>query len=189
MKINQEPPDVEQQPTTQSKWIPVKDLSNYYANHKPIGRKYPAQSQLDFENLYIDDSRDEVSDSESEAGENKEAAKLAIKSTVQSTRKTQAKAEAKADLILQVDTNNSDEENWKNKMKKQESIEEGQKKDLQSKDPGGEKYKSCDTCTWARVKCVAGKKSNKNGDKICLQCEKHGRQCHFSIKGQRPGKP
>ncbi|KAH0341275.1 hypothetical protein KCU81_g6369, partial [Aureobasidium melanogenum] len=188
MKIHQEPPDVEQQPTTESKWIPIEDLPNYYANHKPVGRKYPAQTQLDFENLYIDDSRDEILDSESEAGENEEAAKLAIKSTVQSTRKTGAKVKAKADLI-QMDTSNSDEENCKNKTKKRESIEEAKKKDLQSNDPNGQKYKSCDTCTWARVRCVAGKKLNKNGDTICLQCEKHARQCHFSIKGQRPEKP
>ncbi|KAG9588426.1 hypothetical protein KCU77_g2411, partial [Aureobasidium melanogenum] len=191
MKITQEPPDVEQQPTTESKWIPVEDLSNYYANHKPIGRKYPARSQLqlDFENLYIDDSRNEIPDSESEADENKEAAKLAMDPTVQSTRKTQAKVEAKADLIFQVVTSKSTKEKHKNKMKEEESIEDDEKKDIQCKDADGEKYKSCDTCTWARVKCVAGKKSNKDGDKICLQCEKHGRQCHFSIKGQRPGKP
>ncbi|KAH0350559.1 hypothetical protein KCU83_g4803, partial [Aureobasidium melanogenum] len=189
MKITQEPPDVEQQPTTESKWVPVEDLSNYYANHNPIGRKYPAQSQLDFENLYIDDSRDEIPDSESEAGENKEAAKLAMNPTVQSTRKTQAKVEAKADLISQVVTSKSTKEKRKNKMKEEESIEDDEKKDIQRKDLDGEKYKSCDTCTWARVKCVPGKKSNMDGDKICLQCQKRGRQCHFSIKGQRSGKP
>ncbi|KAG9630603.1 hypothetical protein KCU95_g16250, partial [Aureobasidium melanogenum] len=190
MKIIQEPPDVEQRPTTESKWIPVEDLPNYYANHKPIGRKYPAQSQLDFENLYIDDSRNEISDSESEADENKEAAKLAINPTVQSTRKTKAKVEAKADLIFQVVTSKSTKGKCKNKMKEEESIEEDEKKkDTQGKNSDREKYKSCDTCTWARVRCVAGKKSNKDGDKICLQCEKHDRQCHFSIKGQRPGKP
>ncbi|KAG9565502.1 hypothetical protein KCU71_g5270, partial [Aureobasidium melanogenum] len=189
MKITQEPPDVEQQPTTEPKWIPVEDLSSYYANHKPIGRKYPAQSQLDFENLYIEDSRDEIQDSESEVDENKEAAKLATNSTVQSTRKTQAKVEAKADLISQVVTSKSTKEKCKNKMKEEESIEDDEKKDFQCKDPDGEKYKSCDTCTWAKVKCVPGKKSNMDGDKICLQCEKRDRQCHFSTKGQRPGKP
>lgn len=189
MKINQKSPDVEQQPTTESKWIPVEDLSNYYAHHKPIGRKYPAQSQHDFENFHIDDSRDEVSDSESKTGENKETAKLAIKSTTQSTRNTRTMVEAKTDLIPQVVTSNSNEKICK-KMKEEESMEaDEKKKDTRGMDPDGEKYKSCDTCTWARVKCVAGKKSNKDGDKICLQCEKHSRQCHFSIKGQRPEKP
>lgn len=195
MKIEQEPSDVEQRPTTEPKWISVEDLPNYYANHKPIGRKYPAQPQLDFESLYIDSSRDEVSDSESEAGESKDAAKLATKSAVKLMREARAKVESKVDLISQVVTSKPPKET--SKMKQEESSgdeEESSEEDEEMKDPqvktsNEERYKSCDTCTWARVKCVPGKKSNKHGDKICLQCEKHGRQCHFSIRGQRPVKP
>lgn len=111
------------------------------------------------------------------------------------TLKIRAKVEAKADLISQAVTSKSTKK--KSKMKKEESSEDENERseedekmgEPQVKDTIEERYKSCDTCTWARVKCVPGKKSNKDGDKICLQCEKHGRQCHFSVKGQRPVKP
>ena len=187
MEIDYDLSDFEQPSSTEPKWIPVEDLQDYYANSVPVGRKYPGQTQYDFDNLYIDGSFDEIQDNESEAGENKEAgdnketAKLATKRTIKSTRMISVEIETKADLIVQAATGSEDEE---------ESSEEGEKKnEPQTKDHDGAKYKSCDTCTWARVKCVPGKNSNKDEDLICLQCEKHGRQCHFSMKGQRPAKP
>ncbi|KAK6003325.1 hypothetical protein QM012_001170 [Aureobasidium pullulans] len=195
MDNNQESPVAEQPPTTEAKWIPVEDLAEYYANHKSIGRKHPAQPQLDFDNLYIDNSRHEIQDSESEADENKEATKLAKKPSLKLMRTPRVKVEAKAEPIAQPVTSKSTKEKGKSKLKEgssedeEESSEEDKKEEPMAKNCDEEKYKSCNTCTWARVKCVAGKKLNKDGGRICLQCEKHGRQCHFSIKGQRPGKP
>jgi hypothetical protein len=195
---DQEPFDVEQPITTEPKWIPVEELAHYYATHKPIGRKHPIQPQLDFDNLYIDDSRDEVQDSESEAGDIKQITKRTRKPFGKSTAKSRSKIEVKADSVVQSTASSSTKikSKSKSKMEKEESSEEyeeessAEEKGLehQAKGPDGEKYKSCDTCTWARVRCVPGKKINNDGDTICVKCEERGRNCHFSIKGQRPEK-
>lgn len=179
--------NVEQPTTAEPKWIPVEELGDYYANHKPIGRKYPVQSQLEFDDLYIDDSRDDLQNSESEISDNKQAANPAKSSSGKSIR---SKIETKADSVVQSTLSKSIKGKGKSKMSKGgyskedegENSEEDEKKEKgQTEDPNAERYKSCDTCTWARVKCVL-----KEGDKICLECQKHGRKCHFSIKGQRP---
>ncbi|CAD0101036.1 unnamed protein product [Aureobasidium mustum] len=186
MENDHKPSAVEQLSTTEPKWIPVEDLAKYYTDRKTPGRKYPEQPQLDFETLYIDNSFDEIQESESklgdnkEAGENQEAAKLAKESTIKSPYMTEAEIEAKANLIIQAATGSEDEE--------ESSEEDEEKQEPQTKKSNGAKYKSCDECTWARVKCVLGRTSNKDGSKICLECEERGRRCHFSVKGQRPAK-
>lgn len=186
-EINHEPSAFKQPAAAEPKWIDVEDLQDYYANSAPLGRKHPAQTQYDFENLYIDGSFDEIQNNESEpgeskeAGDNKEAAKLTKEPTIKSRGMTEAEIEAKADLIIQAATGSEDEE--------ESSEEDEEKQEPRIKKSNGRKYRSCDTCTWAKVKCVPGKMSNKDGDKMCLECEERGRRCHFSIKGERPAKP
>jgi hypothetical protein len=197
INVDQKTSDVEQPITTEPKWIPVEELAHYYTTQKPIGRKYPVQPQLDFDNLYIDDSRDEVQDSDAETGDIKQITKRTKKSSGKSTAKSRSKIEVKADSVVQSTASSSTKTKSKIKMEKEESSEEYEEEssaedemrsEQRAKGPDGEKYKSCDTCTWARVRCVPGKKTNNDGDKICLKCEERGRDCHFSIKGQRPAK-
>jgi hypothetical protein len=203
--IDQETSDVEEPTTTEPKWIPVEELAHYYATHKPIGRKYPVQPQIDFDNLYIDDSRVEVQDSESEAVEIKQTTKRTKKRFGKSTAKSRSKVQVKADSVVQSSTSKSTKTKGKSKIEEEQSSEESEEEisdeyeeessagdemrlEQQAKGSDGEKYKSCDTCTWARVRCVPGKRTNDDGDKICVKCEQRGRDCHFSIKGQRPAK-
>jgi hypothetical protein len=194
---DQEAPSVEQPSTTEPKWIPVEELADYYAKHKPIGRKYPVRPQLDFDNLYIDESRDDAVDSDMEFETSKKAVKPGRKSVGKSTAKSRSKVEVIADSVVQSTATTPTKGNGKSKMSKEGSIEEVEEssakeettEDHQVKEYNTEKYKSCDTCTWARVRCVPGKKTNNDGDKICLKCEERGRECHFSIEGQRPAKP
>jgi hypothetical protein len=194
---DQETSGAEYTSATEPRWIPVEERADYYANHKPIGRKYPVQSQLDFDDLYVDDSLDAFVDSDMKVGDNKKAAKLTRKSVGKSMAKSRSKIDVKADSVVQSTATTPTKGNGKSKMSEEGNIEdveessaeEESKEDRQAKDLNGEKYKSCDTCTWARVRCVPGKKTNDDGDKICLKCEERGRDCHFSIKGQRPAKP
>ncbi|KAH0290476.1 hypothetical protein M436DRAFT_62742 [Aureobasidium namibiae CBS 147.97] len=190
MKSDHETSNIEQSNTTEPKWIPVGELGDYYAKHKPIGRRYPVQSQLDFDNLYIDESRDEIQDSESETSNNKQGAKPTRKPTGKSTATSGPITDAKSASVLQWISSRSTKGKDKSKMSNgkyseedgEESSEEDEKQEEdQAEDPNTERYKSCDTCFWARVKCVV-----KEGDKRCQECEKRGRNCHFSIKGQRP---
>jgi len=190
MDSDHETPNIEQSTTTEPKWIPVEELGDYYAKHKPIGRRYPVQSQLDFDNLYIDESQDQIQDSESETSNNKQVAKPTRKPTGKSTAIFGPITDAKSASVLQWLSSRSTKGKGKSKMSKgqnsdgdeEESSEEDEKKEEdQAEDLNAEKYKSCDTCFWARVKCVV-----KEGDKECQECEKRGRNCHFSIKGQRP---
>jgi hypothetical protein len=183
--------------TTEPRWIPVEELADYYAKHKPIGRKYPVQPQLDFDDLYVDDSLDAFVDGDVKVGDNKKAAKLRRKSVGKLTAKSGSKVEVKADSVVQSTATTPTKGKGKSTMSEEGNIEEVDEssaeeetpEDHQVKDHNGEKYKSCDTCTWARVRCVPGKKINNDGDKICLKCEERGRDCHFSIKGERPAKP
>lgn len=186
-KIDTKTSNVEQPTTTEPKWIPVEELGDYYANHKPIGRRYPVQSQLDFDNLYVDDSRDENQDTELETSDNKQAANP---TKISSGKSVRFRIEAKADSVVQSTLSKSTRGKGKRKMSRggygEEDDNEGteedeKKKEGQTEDPNAERYKSCDHCNWARVKCVV-----KEGDKDCLECQKHGRNCHFSIKGRRP---
>jgi hypothetical protein len=196
---DQETSGAEYTSATEPRWIPVEERADYYANHKPIGRKHPVQSQLDFDNLYVDDSLDAFVDGDMKVGDDKKkAAKLKRQSVGKSTAKSESKVEVKADSAVQSTATTPTKGNGKSKMDKEEvgegiekesSAEDGMQDEHQAEDSNGEKYKSCDTCTWARVKCVPGKKTNNDGDKICLKCEERGRDGHFSIKGQRPAKP
>ena len=198
MEPEQETSNIEQLTTTEPKWIPVEELADYYARTKPPGRKYPVQSQLDFEDLYIDESRGEVQNSGLEAVNRKQSTKSIKKISNKSSATSRSKVEAKEDSVVQ-STSKSIQGNGKGKMGEGENSEEDEeesdeddekREEHQAKDLNDKKYKSCDTCTWARVRCVAGKNTNADGDKICLECEKRGRDCHFSIKGQRPaGQP
>lgn len=187
MKSDQKTSDGEQPTNTEPRWIPVEELSNYYANHKFIGRKYPVQSQLDFDNLYVDDSRDEIQDSESETSDDNQAANPTKNASGKSVR---FKIDVKADSVVQSTPSKSTKSKGKRKTSQGgygEEDEEGgseedeKKEEDRAEDTNAEKYKSCDTCHWAKVKCVL-----EEGDKKCLECQKHGRKCHFSIKGQRP---
>jgi hypothetical protein len=194
MYPDQETSHVEQTTTSESKWIPVEELADYYAKHKPIGRKYPAPSQSDFDNLYVDDSLPEVQASELEASDKKKAAKLTKKPQGKSTATSRSMTDAKEDSVVQSTSSKPIKGDGKSKMSEgeyseddeEEGIEEDKSEDHRAKDSDRVKYKSCDNCTWARVKCVAGQNTNTDGDKICLECEKRGHTCHFSIKGQRP---
>ena len=190
MDSDHETSKIEQSTTTEPKWIPVEELGDYYAKHKPIGRRYPVQSQLDFDSLYIDESQDQIQDSEPETSNNKQATKPTRKSTGKSTATFGPITIAKSASVLQSITSKSTKGKGKSKTSKgqnsdedeEESSEEDEKKEEdQVEDPNAERYKSCDTCFWARVKCVF-----EEGDKECQECEKRGRNCHFSIKGQRP---
>jgi hypothetical protein len=202
---DQETSDVEEPTTIEPRWISVEELAHYYATHKPIGRKNPVQPQIDFDDLYIDDSRVQVRDSESEADEIKQTTKRTKKRSGKSTADSRSKIQVKADSVVQPTTSKSTKTKGKSKREEEKSSEESEEEisdeyeekssaedevrlEQQAKGSDGEKYKSCDTCTWARVKCVPGRKTNDNGDNICVKCEQRGRDCHFSIKGQRPAK-
>jgi hypothetical protein len=207
MEPDRETSNVEQTTNSKPRWIPVEELADYYAKHKPIGRKYPALSQSDFDNLYVDDTLPEVQASELEARDKKKAAKSTRRPLVKSTATSRSNDEAKEDSVVQSTTSKPIRESGKSNMSKEkysedeeeeeedeedeegeeeEGIEEDEKREEPQVNSTGVKYKSCDNCTWARVKCVAGQNTNTDGDKICLECEKRGRTCHFSIKGQRP---
>lgn len=187
MKTDTKTSNVEQPTTTRPKWIPVEELGDYYASHRPIGRRYPVQSQLEFDDLYVEDSRDGIQDGESKNSDNKQAANPSKSSLAKSVR---FQTEAKADSVVQSTSSKSTKGKGKRKISQggygeldedEGSQKDEKKKEDQTEDLNAERYKSCDHCTWAKVKCVM-----KEGDKNCFECQKHGRNCHFSIKGQRP---
>lgn len=135
MDSDHETPNIEQSTTTEPKWIPVEELGDYYAKHKPIGRRYPVQSQLNFYNLYIDESRDEIQDSESETSNNKQVTKPKRKSTGKSTATNGPITDAKSASVLQWISSRSTKGKGKSKSRMSEGqYSEGDEEESSEKD-------------------------------------------------------
>jgi len=199
--LSEEPSSPSHSSTIEPSKIPVEELVDYYNSTKPPGRKYSKQIMSGFEDLYIDDSRedpeipaDEDSDikSKGKVGGMKQAAKITgTKGTKSQTRKqSRSKAETKAGLTSQPTLAKDKKAKGKSKRTEEDDDEEEEKKkdnsEQQKRTPPPEaRYDSCDQCAHKHIGCLGADRSLKSDDWLCNNCRKEGYECHFSLRGFR----